>query len=128
MHEGYHVVVCMFPRVGIRLPSGRIVYGPAALREYFVLMGANVAVWPAGVFTVVSTTAQTEITRGSCHSPVPRETVTGRRTNDLIQRSYTDGCASVEMDRLPEVDNIVVETLHSGFAIHREQIDRFTVN
>ena len=46
----------------------------------------------------------------------------------MIQGSYTDGCASVGMDRLPEVDNIVVETLHSGFAIHREQIDRFTVN
>ena len=41
VHEGCHVVVCMFPRVGIRLPSGRIVHGPAALREYLMLMGAK---------------------------------------------------------------------------------------
>ena len=39
VHEGCHVVVCMFPRVGIRLPSGRIVHGPAALSRSWSITG-----------------------------------------------------------------------------------------
>ena len=47
----------MFPRVAFQLPSGRILYGPAALLEYFRMMRVNPATWPAGVFTVMSTPA-----------------------------------------------------------------------
>ena len=55
---GYHVVVCMLPCVGFRLPTGRTFYAPAAVRDYFAMIGAQVTMWPAGVFTIVSTRAQ----------------------------------------------------------------------
>ena len=55
---GFHVVVFMFARVAYQLSPERVIYGPAGLRNYFHTMRIFPMTWPAGCYTVMSTSEQ----------------------------------------------------------------------
>jgi hypothetical protein len=55
---GYHVVVVMMARIAYQLAENVVIYGHAALGDYFEYMGIAHHTWPAGCFTIMSTSAQ----------------------------------------------------------------------
>jgi hypothetical protein len=55
---GFHVVVVMFARIAYQLSPERVIYGPAGLRNYFQKLSINPVTWPAGVYTIMSTSGQ----------------------------------------------------------------------